>query len=245
MIVYDYMKYSALVPVKTLALAKSRLQDHLSPYQRERLVLDMLEHVIHTLCESEIFEQVYVVSADLKVLEMVQHWDAEPLLETQQGHNPALRAAALTILERAAWREGAFETWARVREQGYVPGHPGESLTRLLPNEGLLTISADLPLLTQKDIQALVRQAKDYQVVLAGSSDGTGTNALLTRPPLALPYLFGPNSLPAYVRAAGQQRLGYTLYQSPNLALDIDTFEDVQKLEQFSRAWSRTASFAL
>ena len=239
------MKYSALVPAKTLAFAKSRLQDHLSLYQRERLVLDMLEHVVHTLCESEIFEQVYVVSADLRVLEMVQHWDAEPLLETQQGHNPALRAAALTILERAAWREGSFETWARVREQEYVPGYPGESLTHLLPNEGLLTISADLPLLTQEDIQALVREAEDYQVVLASSSDGTGTNALLTRPPLALPYLFGPNSLSAYVHASRQQRLSYTLSHSPGLALDIDTFEDVQKLEQLSRAWSRTASFAL
>lgn len=239
------MKYSALVPVKTLALAKSRLKDHLSPYQRERLVLDMLEHVVHTLCDSEIFEQVYVVSADLRVLEMVQHWDAEPLRETQPGHNPALRAAALTILERAAWREGDFETWARVRGYGYSPDQPEESLACLLPNEGLLTISADLPLLSQGDIQELVRETENYQVVLAGSSDGTGTNALLTRPPLVLPYLFGPNSLPAYIRAARQQRLSYTLYQSPNLALDVDTFDDLQKLEQSSRAWSTMASLAL
>lgn len=235
------MKYSALVPVKTLALAKSRLRDHLSPYQRERLVLDMLEHVVHILCDSEIFEQVYVVSADSRVLEMVQHWDAEPLRETQPGHNPALRAAALTILERAAWREGDFATWARVRERGYMPEQPG---TLLLPDEGLLTISADLPLLSQEDIQALVRQAEDYRVVLASSSDGTGTNALLTRPALALPYLFGPNSLPTYIRAARQQQLSYTCYHNPNLAFDIDTFEDVQRLEQSSLAWSSLASFA-
>jgi len=239
------MKYSALVPVKTLAQAKSRLKDQLSPYQRERLVLDMLEHVVHTLCDSELFEQVYVVSADLRVLEMVQHWDAEPLRETQQGHNPALQAAALTILERAAWREGDFESWAKVREHGYLPDRPGESPIRLLSNEGLLTISADLPLLSHQDIQALLRASETYQVVLAGAGDGTGTYALLTRPPLALPYLFGPNSLPAYISAARRQGLSYTRYYSPELALDIDTFADLQKLEQTSRAWTPLASFAM
>lgn len=114
----------------------------------------------------------------------------------------------------------------------------------LLRDEGLLTISADLPLLARADIQALVREAKSYQVVLAGSSDGTGTNALLTRPPLALPYLFGPNSLPAYIRAASSHQVSYTLYQHDHLAFDIDTLDDLQKLEQPGHTWSRMASFA-
>src|SRR3954468_11230270 len=101
------MNYSALVPVKSLAIAKSRLANYLSPYQRETLVLDMLSHVIYTLCDSDIFEQVYVVSSDSGVLELAQHWGAEALWETQPGHNPALQAAAWTILERTIWRRGA------------------------------------------------------------------------------------------------------------------------------------------
>jgi 2-phospho-L-lactate guanylyltransferase len=220
------MKYTALIPVKTLALAKSRLAAHLSQGQRARLVLDMLQHVIQTLNESELFEQVYVVSADPQVLELVQHWDAEPLWETRQGHNPALQAAAQTILERAAWRHGLAGKTQR-------------------DNFGLLTISADLPLLTQEDIRALIAQAERTQVVLAGSRDGTGTNAVLMRPPLVLPYLFGPHSLPAYIQAARQRQIGYTLVENANLALDIDTLDDLQILEQRSHAWSSMASLAM
>jgi 2-phospho-L-lactate guanylyltransferase len=237
------MKYSALVPVKTLSMAKSRLSDHLSSRQREALVLDMLHHVVHTLCESEVFTQVYVVSADPRVLEMVQQWDAEPLRETRAGHNPALEAAALTIMERAAWREGAYATWCELREQGALHRSGMENTARLLPEEALLTISADLPLITPEDIQDLARLSERYQVVLAGSSDGTGTNALLTRPPLVLPYLFGVNSLPAYIHAAHARKLSYTLFQHEHLAIDVDMPEDLRTLER-QHAWS-AASFAV
>lgn len=237
------MKYSALVPVKTLALAKSRLATHLSPYQRETLVLDMLQHVVHILCDSEVFEQVYVVSADPKVLERIQHWGAEALRETQPGHNPALQAAALTIMERAAWREGMYANWLTLRDQDKRE-EPAEQVRDILRNEALLTISADLPLLAQEDILALVRAADNHQVVLAGSSDGTGTNALLVRPPLALPYLFGPHSLPAYIRAASARKLTYTLYHHPHLAFDVDTPDDLHTLEQSGHSWSPMVSFA-
>jgi 2-phospho-L-lactate/phosphoenolpyruvate guanylyltransferase len=244
-VVYDYMKYSALVPVKSLALAKSRLVSHLSQHQRETLVLDMLQHVIHILCESEVFEQVYVVSADARVLELALQWGAEALRETQPGHNPALQAAALTIMERAAWREGLYSTWFSLSQHTDFQKEPGEHIRHMLRNEALLTISADLPLLTIEDILRLTRLADRYQVVLAGSSDGTGTNALLTRPPLALPYLFGVNSLPTYTNAASARQISHTLYHNAHLAFDVDTPDDLHQLEQADRSWSAMASFAI
>jgi 2-phospho-L-lactate guanylyltransferase len=225
------MKYLALVPVKTLANAKSRLAPHLSQHQRTSLVLDMLRHVIHTLCESELFEQIYVVSADARVLELALRWGAEALRESQSGHNPALHAAALTIIERAAWRESLYSIRSLPTHSPDLSQEPGEHIRHLLRNEALLTISADLPLLTPQDLRELTHQARHYEVVLAGSSDGTGTNALLVRPPLALPYLFGPNSLPAYIHAARTRQLSYTIYHNPHLAFDIDTPEDVHQLE--------------
>jgi 2-phospho-L-lactate/phosphoenolpyruvate guanylyltransferase len=238
------IKYSALVPVKALVQAKSRLSTYLSPRQRESLVLDMLHHVIHTLCDSEVFEQVYVVSADPRVLELVQHWDAEPLREMQPGHNAALQAAAFTVMERAAWRQGAYATWLTLREQDMFHQEQAENSMHMLPDEGLLTISADLPLITPRDVQELVRAAENYQVVLAGSSDSTGTNALLTRPPLVLPYLFGVNSLPTYIQATHARQLSYTLFQHDHLAFDVDTPEDLHTLEQTSHGWSSMASLA-
>lgn len=239
------MKYSALVPVKSLALAKSRLASHLSQHQREILVLDMLQHVVHTLCESEVFEQVYVVSADAHVLELALHWGAEALRETQPGHNPALQAAALTIMERAAWRDGLYVPWLALSQRTDFQQMPAESALHMLHNEALLTISADLPLITPADILDMARQAERYQVVLASSEDGTGTNALLVRPPLALPYLFGINSLPTYLHAASTRQMSVMLYRNAHLAFDVDTPADFQQLEQTERAWSALASSAV
>jgi 2-phospho-L-lactate guanylyltransferase len=201
------MKYRVIVPVKSLARAKSRLARFLSQSQRETLVLDMLSHVLYVLQTSDQVEQIAVVSADKRVLEQAKIWGAKPVREEQPGHNPALHAAALRALS-----EGAT---------------------------ALLTISADLPLLTKADIHAMIEQAAQFDVVLAPSRDGSGTNALLARPPLAIPYLFGVNSLERHLRAARHRGLRSVLYQSCGLALDIDTIEDVQEL---SRATERAGS---
>ena len=87
--------YKALIPVKSLASAKSRLAEHLTPRQREALVLDLLQHVLHVLLESELFERVSVVSPDAHVLEQAEAWGAHALIEERHGHNPSLHAAAL------------------------------------------------------------------------------------------------------------------------------------------------------
>jgi 2-phospho-L-lactate/phosphoenolpyruvate guanylyltransferase len=197
-----YMKYTALVPVKSLVTAKSRLVPDLPPNRREMLVLDMLYHVLRVLQDSKLFERVSVVSPDARVLEKVRAWGAWALIEERPGHNPALYAAALR--ERA---EGAT---------------------------ALLTISADLPLLATQEIRNLLEQSRQYEVVLAASRDGAGTNAILVRPPLAVPYLFGPDSLQRYLEAARQRHLSHTIYGSTGLAFDIDTIVDLRELEAVS-----------
>src|SRR5437588_8277544 len=87
--------YKALIPVKSLDTAKSRLAEHLTLCQRQTLVLDMLHHVLHILCKSELFEQISVVSPDRQVLERAEAWGAQAIVEELPGHNPSLHAAAL------------------------------------------------------------------------------------------------------------------------------------------------------
>jgi 2-phospho-L-lactate guanylyltransferase len=190
------MTYTALIPVKTLATAKSRLAPHLSQYRRETLVLDMLHHVLHVLLESQLLAHISVVSPDSRILAQVQAWGAEALPEEQQGHNAALHAAALRSTDATA----------------------------------ILTISADLPLLSVGDIQALIDQSKQHQLVLASSLDDAGTNAMLIRPPLALPYLFGSHSLQRYLDAARQKRLSSIVLHRLGLAFDVDTIGDLREL---------------
>ncbi|SRR6266571_956735 len=192
------MIYKALVPVKSLASAKSRLAAYLTQNQRETLVLDMLQNVLEVLLDSRLLEQVSVVSPDMRVLELAEEWGAQALMEEVRGHNPALQAAAMKELNAGT--------------------------------TALLTISADLPLLHPADIRALIERSLDHQVVLAASRDRTGTNAILMRPPLVLPYLFGPNSLQSYLQAARQKKLSNIIYNSVGLALDIDTIDDLDDL---------------
>ena len=193
------MKYNALIPVKSLMTAKSRLASSFTQHQRERLVLDMFHHVLCVLSDSELFEKVSVVSSDELVLEKAYVWGAQPVIEEYQGHNQALHAAALREIS--------------------------EGVTTLL------TISADLPLLTTQEIRCFYEQSLQHDVVLAPSRDGTGTNAIMVRPPLVVPYVFGPGSLQNYVEAAKQKHLTYSKFHSIGLALDIDTIDDLDEAE--------------
>ena len=195
------MKYTALVPVKSLREAKSRLAAHLTPEQRAMLMLEMLHHVLVVLQQSDTFEYISVVSADENVLAQAQRWGARPLFEERTGHNPALTAAA-----------------EHERRNGV---------------EALLTISADLPLLQTQDIREMVKKVQSKDIVLAPSQDRTGTNALLVRPPLVLPYVFGVNSLPHYQAEAEKRGLGYDFHSTLGLALDIDTIDDITTLQQY------------
>jgi 2-phospho-L-lactate/phosphoenolpyruvate guanylyltransferase len=193
------MTYRAVIPVKALSEAKSRLAPYLSQAQRSTLVLDMLQHVIHAIQASACFNTITVVSSDAQVMELARQWGAHARKEEEQGHNPALYAAALKEIADGA--------------------------------TALLTISADLPLLRPEDIQHMVKLSHFYDVVLAASSEGTGTNALLTHPPLAVPYVFGIGSLQLYEEEARKRLLSSTRYKSCSTAIDIDTIDDLETMQ--------------
>lgn len=96
----------------------------------------------------------------------------------------------------------------------------------------LLVLPADLPLLGAPDVRALLQRGEDSSVVLSPDGVRTGTNALLLRPPDALPFAFGPGSYEAHLRAARERCLSVTACERPNLAFDLDTGEDLARLEQ-------------
>lgn len=189
------MKYSALVPVKALREAKSRLAPYLSEAEREQLVMRMLRHVLHTLQVSGQFERINVVSPEVSVLTKAHEWGVQGIIEEQPGHNPALHAAA-----------------QRERDRGI---------------NALLTISADLPLLQVEEITRMVELSRHYDVVLAASREGTGTNATLMHPPLVVPYVFGIDSLQHYQQEIRWRSLSSTIIHNTGLTFDIDTIDDI------------------
>lgn len=201
------MQYRAIIPVKALQQAKSRLADHLSLEQREQLVLTMLRHVLIVLHENTI--DTTVVSPDARVLSFAHSMGARVFEEEQAGHNRALQAAALRLLNR--------------------------EMIVARNDIALLTLSADLPLIQVDEIQALLEESRTHDVVLAASQEGTGTNALLVHPPLTLPYLFGPDSLQRYLAESAQRHLRTKVHKSHGLSFDIDTIDDLELLQMY--AW--------
>jgi 2-phospho-L-lactate guanylyltransferase len=99
----------------------------------------------------------------------------------------------------------------------------------------LLVLPADLPLLDAEDVSAVMESVRETSSVTI-SPDGvhTGTNALLLRPPEALPFAFGPGSYEAHLRAAQERGLDFRVCERPHLAFDLDTTEDLARLDEMN-----------
>ena len=90
----------AIVPVKNLSEAKRRLSNYLDPDQRKRLVLAMLEDVLHALELSNVFSEIRVVSPDLTLETSVRKGQVGFMKQKGIGLNAA---------NRQAFRELTFE----------------------------------------------------------------------------------------------------------------------------------------
>jgi 2-phospho-L-lactate guanylyltransferase len=140
---------AALVPVKRLAQAKSRLRAVLSDGQRRDFVLAMLEDALRLLASQRAIATTAVVSADEEVLAFARRLGAQPIREPPGVHglNAALAFAADVLA-----RQGA---------------------------RGVLVLPADVPLATPADLGAVLAAWQDTPVVLCRSqSHGTGALAL-------------------------------------------------------------------
>ncbi len=97
----------------------------------------------------------------------------------------------------------------------------------------LLVLPADLPLLDAGDVGAVLEGVgKEDSVVISPDGSYAGTNALLLRPPDALPFAFGPGSYEAHLRAARERGLEVRVRERPHLSFDLDTAEDLARLDE-------------
>jgi 2-phospho-L-lactate guanylyltransferase len=97
----------------------------------------------------------------------------------------------------------------------------------------LLVLPADLPLIDAEDV-SVVLESVGGAPSMAISPDGahSGTNALLLRPPDVLPFVFGPGSYEAHLWAARERGLDIWVWERPHLAFDLDTAEDLARLDE-------------
>jgi len=92
----------AIIPVKKLDEAKSRLSSLLPDSERREFCLKMLEDVLATVKTTRCTRRTVVVSPDPMVLQTAERFDAFPLMESQLGLNQAVSEAINWCVQNGA-----------------------------------------------------------------------------------------------------------------------------------------------
>jgi 2-phospho-L-lactate guanylyltransferase len=92
----------------------------------------------------------------------------------------------------------------------------------------VMVVLSDVPLVEARDVDEIVRRAPDRGALVVPSKEGTGTNAMLRRPPGIFGPCFGGRSLERHVAAAERARLACEIVRSSRLEFDVDTPDDLR-----------------
>lgn len=96
------MSVFAIIPVKKLDEAKTRLSSLLSNNERREFCLEMLEDVLATVKTTRCIRWTVVVSVDPRVLQAAKRLGAVPLMESQPGLNQAVSEAINWCVQNGA-----------------------------------------------------------------------------------------------------------------------------------------------
>jgi 2-phospho-L-lactate/phosphoenolpyruvate guanylyltransferase len=213
----------AIVPVRSLRDGKTRLAPVLGNEARGALLRGVADRVVAATVESGLIETVLVVSPDAETLSWAAGMGPEVVAVRQLEHRLGLNGAI-----------DAGRAWASDRAVSSV-----------------ISLFADLPLITADDIRGLV--ARPEPVVLGPDRRGEGTNALLLR--LAgrgseFRFAFGEGSLAKHLEEARRLGLDAAVHEAPGIAFDLDTPDDWSHFRHLTTdclgrdAWSPAACAA-
>ncbi len=188
----------AVIPVKPLRGALRRLRPALASHVRRELQVAMLTDVLTACARAASLEGVLVVTSDPDATTMA-----------------AVIAGAQVVPDHDPPR-GMNAAVSR-------------GLATVAPDAAAaLVLTADLPLLHSEDIDAVIAAAPSGPAaLLVPSHEGTGTNAMLLRPPQALTPCLGPDSLARHIAQAQERGVPLERLERPRVGLDIDRPRDL------------------
>lgn len=94
----------------------------------------------------------------------------------------------------------------------------------------ILIVNADLPCVRSRDLLTLLGALPEDGIALVEAADGT-TNALALATPQLFAPLYGPGSASRFRARAGKLDAPVAIARIPNLADDVDTLADLERLE--------------
>jgi len=206
----DLLRVHVIVPLHGAASGKSRLGFVLDAEERESLVLGMAAATLAALAEWAPAVPVHLVTADLATGELMRRARPEVNLVPEPpdgGLNGALRAACDAAIEA------------------------GATAVLILPTDLPLLTAASLASLADAADAAVAAGAGRPIVAIAPADARRGTNALLLSPPDVIEPLFGELSLEAHLRAAEDAGASVQLVDDPAIGFDLDTPDDLERLD--------------
>lgn len=186
----------AIVPVKPLQRAKSKLSNILTQSERALLNRKLLKQTLIVLAQVPVIERTLVISRDSEALALARDYDAKTV--TERGSPPLNKA-----LVRAS-----------LIAQGY-----GVTAVLVLPADLPLLTKEDV-------VKLIASSGAPPEVVIAPDRRGSGTNAILSSPPGLIEYDFGPDSFSKHVKRAEKAGARVVICDLPSLGLDLDDPDD-------------------
>jgi len=189
-----------LLPVKDLNHAKKRLMSVLTPEERFGLAEAMLADTMRAVRGVALAEKIFVVT----------------------NYEPAMRLA----------RENGWEILPEERQ--ISESHSVDAASRVCEGRGvttLLRLPLDLPLIQSSDIDELLAvECHAPTMVIVPSRDGTGTNAMLRKPPTLFPSHFGSGSFAKHLAEAENANARVVVRRNSRLEMDVDDEADLRAL---------------
>jgi 2-phospho-L-lactate/phosphoenolpyruvate guanylyltransferase len=110
----------------------------------------------------------------------------------------------------------------------------------LFASDAVLIVNADVPCVAPYDLRALLAATPLSGIALVASEDGR-TNALSLPAPHLFEPLYGPRSAERFQRAARDLGLEAVVVAVPNLADDVDTPDDLERVRLRAGPHTRAA----
>jgi 2-phospho-L-lactate guanylyltransferase len=188
----------AFVPLKHPACARQRLLEALTAKQRHSMYFTLARRIITALRDVPLVRDTVIVTSSAEVEILAGHLGVRVVHQIRdEGINSACEAA--------------------------IASSSAVGITNAL------IVAGDLPLVSSESLTALLQGAhlQERGVTIVPDRRHLGTNALVCTPAHAIRLRFGPNSFAAHLRTAQEHGLEARIFESSELALDIDEPEDL------------------